>query len=68
VLLDLPLGGSSGGPYTLTVELLYQAVSYRWIENLRGVPGDEVDRFLGYVGSVPNDPVVVASAEAATRQ
>ncbi len=64
VLLDLPLGGSSGGPYTLTVQLLYQPVSFRWIENLRGIPGQEVDRFLGYVGSVPNTPVLVASAKA----
>ena len=64
VLLDLPLGGASGGPYTLQVEMLYQPLSYRWIENLRGIPGGEVDRFLGYVAAVPNVPVVVASAEA----
>jgi hypothetical protein len=34
------------------------------MENLRGVPGDEIDRFLGYAGAVSNVPVVVATAEA----
>ncbi len=68
VLLDLPLGGSSGGPYSLQVELLYQPVGYRWIENLRGLPGAEIDRFMGYTAAVPNVPVVVASAEIAAGQ
>ena len=64
VLLDMPLGGSSGGPYLLQVELLYQPVGYRWIENLRGLPGEEIDRFMSYTAAVANLPVVVASAEA----
>jgi Cytochrome c554 and c-prime len=64
VLYDINLGGSAGGPYTLKAELLFQSVSYRWMENLRGVPGDEIDRFLGYAGAVSNVPVVIATAEA----
>lgn len=68
VLLDLPLGGSSGGPYSLRVELLYQSVGFRWIENLRGLPGAEIDRFMGYTAAVLNVPVVVASAETTAGQ
>jgi Cytochrome c554 and c-prime len=64
VLYDINLGGSAGGPYTLKAELLFQSVSYRWMENLRGLPGEEIDRFLGYAGAVSNVPVVVAAAEA----
>jgi hypothetical protein len=64
VLYDINLGGSAGGPYTLKAELLFQSVSYRWMENLRGVPGEEIERFLGYTGAVSNVPVVVATAEA----
>lgn len=66
VALDLPLGGSSGGPYTLRVELLYQPISYRWMENLRGLPGAEIDRFLGFASAVTNEPTVVASVEASS--
>jgi hypothetical protein len=64
VLLDVPLSGTRRVPYTVTVEVLFQPVGYRWIENLRGAEGPEVERFLGYAGSVPNEPVVVARAEA----
>jgi hypothetical protein len=63
VLYEVNLGGSAGGPFTLRAELLFQAVSYRWIENLRGLPGEEIDRFLRYAAAVGNAPVVVATAE-----
>jgi hypothetical protein len=63
ILYEVNLGGSSGGPYTLRAELLFQAVSYRWIENLRGLPGQEIDRFLGMAAGAGNVPVVVATAE-----
>ncbi|HET7011090.1 MAG TPA: hypothetical protein VFI11_09970 [Anaerolineales bacterium] len=66
VLYEINLGGTGGGPYTLRVELVFQAVSYRWIENLRGQPGSEIERFLGFAGAVSNAPVVVATAEVST--
>ena len=53
--------GSAPSPLTVTVELLYQAVGYRWAQNLSAHSTPEVLRFLGYYQQVPNLPVVVAS-------
>jgi hypothetical protein len=53
--------GSASAPLTVTVELLYQAVGYRWAQNLGAYSTPEVLRFLGYVQQVPNIPVVVAA-------
>jgi hypothetical protein len=64
VLLDVPLSGTRRVPYTVTVELLFQTLGYRWIENLRQADGAEVEDFLRYASAVPNAPVVVARAEA----
>lgn len=60
VQYSINLQGASG-PYTLTVELLYQSVGYRWAANLEGLDAEEIARFLGYVDTIPNDPVVVAA-------
>ena len=61
----MPVGGGAG-PYTVTAELLFQTVGYRWAENLREFSGAEIDRFLEYYGAVPNAPVVIASASQQT--
>jgi len=53
--------GEAQGPFTITVELLYQSIGFRWAENLRGGEAEEIDRFLRYYDTVPNLPVVVAS-------
>jgi hypothetical protein len=58
--------GSGTGPYTLTVELLFQSIGFRWAENLKTATGPEVERFLGYYAAVPNTPVVIASATQQT--
>ena len=52
--------GSTEGPFTVTVELLYQSIGYRWAENLRKYDAPEIDRFMGYYDAVPNQPVVVS--------
>jgi hypothetical protein len=54
--------GDAEGPFTVTVELLYQSVGYRWAENLRRHEAPETDRFLDYYEAIPNVPVVVAKA------
>lgn len=56
--------GSAPGPLSVHVELLYQSIGTRWIVGLEGVAGPEVGQFLNYAGTVPNNPSVVASAEA----
>ena len=52
------------GPYTVTVELLYQPVGYRWVQNLAEASHEgeapEVDAFLRYYENVPNAPVVIS--------
>ena len=52
--------GSAEGPFTVTVELLYQSIGYRWAENLRRYDAPEIDRFLSYYDAVSNQPVVVS--------
>jgi hypothetical protein len=38
----------AGGPYSVTAELLYESISYRWAENLRAYKAREPQRFVGY--------------------
>jgi hypothetical protein len=52
---------SAQQPLTLTVELLYQSIGYRWAENLRGREGDEITRFTSYYDASPNLPVLIDS-------
>ncbi len=53
--------GDAQGPFTITVELLYQSIGYRWAQNLRQHEAAETTRFLEYYETVPNLPVVIAS-------
>jgi hypothetical protein len=46
-------------PLAVTVELLFQSISYRWAENMRGYDATEPSRFLDYYDAVPNEPVVL---------
>lgn len=56
--------GAAPGPFTVQVELLYQTISYRWAQKLRGYEAEEPGRFLAYYEAVPNLPTVIASASA----
>ena len=42
----LPLTSNAG--LTVTAELMYQSIGYRWAENLADYPAAETDRFLRY--------------------
>ena len=48
------------GPFTITAELLCQPISYRWAENLQDTEAAEINNFLKYAQTVPNQPVVIA--------
>lgn len=48
------------GPFTITIEVLYQSIASPWIEAMRDLGSDEVEQFLRQYDAVPNDPVVVA--------
>jgi hypothetical protein len=56
--------GEAQGPFTVTAELLYQPIGHRWVENLRGYEGQDVERFTAFYDQVANQPVIVASASA----
>lgn len=58
IVIDL---GDAKGPFTLTVELLYQSISYRWINNLRSLDAPEINHFMSYQTAVPNEPVLIDS-------
>ncbi len=53
------------GPFTVTAELLYQSIGFRWADNLSQHDVLEAARFLTYYEQVPNRPALVAST---TRQ
>ncbi|TFH37932.1 MAG: hypothetical protein E4G99_00950 [Anaerolineales bacterium] len=55
--------GPAPGPFQVRVELLYQSIGFRWIENLGDQQGAEIDRFLGFAERLPNTPIVVAGAD-----
>ena len=51
------------GEVTIEVELLYQTVGYRFLENLNDYPSDELEALTGLVQQNPNTPSLVASKE-----
>ena len=58
-IMDL---GEAVGPFTVTAELLYQSIGFRWADNLRGYDAPETARFLAYYEQVSNEPIAVATA------
>ena len=56
--------GDAEGPYTVTVELLYQSIAFNWAEKVREYDDDESKRFTQYYDAVPNVPVVVHTVTA----
>jgi hypothetical protein len=64
-LVDL---GNTDGPYTVTVELLYQSISYRWIENLRSLQAVEIVDFLRAFDESSLPPVVIGATTVEVSQ
>lgn len=61
-LIQYSMAFESGeGPLTLTIELVYQSIGYRWAENLRRGEGAEIERFTRYYDATPNLPVIIDS-------
>jgi hypothetical protein len=61
IAIDVLLGTASG-PYTLSVELLYQTIGYRWAANITAQDTAEARLFADVSASVSNVPLVAASA------
>ena len=60
--LDIDLGEHSG-PYTLSVRLLYQSVSYRFNADLCQDGGDLIERWCGYYDAAAGAYVILAEAQ-----
>lgn len=50
------------GPFSLIVQLYYQAIGTRWAVNLGDHSAPEIERFLGYYAGMENLPVVISQA------
>lgn len=62
-LVNLPAPGS----YRIEVELRYQTIGYRWVQNLAGYNAPEPQKFLSYFTSMSDvSSVVVAAATTRT--
>ena len=65
--LSAPLSAGQG-PYQIQAELMFQPISFRWAENLKGYDAPEPKRFVGYYASMSTGSAVrLASASAAIR-
>ena len=53
--------GDAPGPYTITAELLYQSIGYRWAFNLDRFDAPEPQRFIGYYENVSNTPTLISN-------
>jgi len=49
-------------PFRVDVQLLYQAIGYRWAQNIAQLEFVEAKRFDNYYQSIPHDPVALAEA------
>jgi hypothetical protein len=56
---------SGAEPYTVTVDLLYQSIGYRWAHNLEGYDAIEPQRFLSYNDALATGSAVVLTTASA---
>ena len=62
VIYQIDLGQASG-TLTVSIELLYQSIGYRWMENLRTFDTPEASQFFDMVDAMDNMPVVITQVE-----
>ena len=58
--------GEAQGPFTISAELLYQSISYRWAQNLAAYDTPESALFIDYYQAVDNLPVVIHAISITT--
>ncbi|HJR70843.1 MAG TPA: hypothetical protein VKA43_12430 [Gammaproteobacteria bacterium] len=62
----LELGAAADGPLTVSAELLYQSIGYRWAENLRAYDAAETQRFVRYYAGAAADSAIPLARAVAT--
>jgi hypothetical protein len=65
VTYRVPLNGAQG-PLTVTAELWYQPIGYRWAVNLRNYDAPEPKRFIAYWDSMAGESAIVLARSTAT--
>ena len=58
--------GETTGPFTVSAELLYEPLSYRFVVDMLADETELTERFGGYYGGTDRAPLVVAAIEAVT--
>jgi hypothetical protein len=62
----VPIGRASG-PFTVSAELLYQPIGFRWATNLKSYTAAEPQRFTGYYAAMASaGTTTLATAQAVT--
>ncbi|HEY7170448.1 MAG TPA: hypothetical protein VH417_06340 [Vicinamibacterales bacterium] len=61
----VPIGAASG-PFTVTAELLYQPIGYRWATNLKSYDAAEPQRFTGYYAAMASAATTTLATVKAT--
>jgi len=62
IVYELDVSGATG-ELTVTVELMFQTLSYPFVEDLRKTQTGHVDRFMGLYDLEENVPVVIAATQ-----
>ncbi|HEU5256716.1 MAG TPA: hypothetical protein VFU28_12045 [Vicinamibacterales bacterium] len=57
-----------GGPFAVSVELLYQPIGFRWAHNLEKYDAPEPKRFLNYFNAMSSSSWVVVAKTSTTQQ
>ena len=57
-----------GGPFAVSVELLYQPIGFRWAHNLDKYDAPEPKRFLNYFNAMSSSSWVVVAKASTTQQ
>jgi hypothetical protein len=58
--------GNAAGPYTVTAEVLFQSIGYRWAQNLRNYDAPEPQRFVGYYTQAASESTKLIARTAIT--
>jgi len=66
VAYRVPIGGGGSGPLTVSAELWYQPIGYRWAENFRGYDAPETKRFIGYWDAMASESALTLSTAVIT--
>jgi hypothetical protein len=58
--------GTTGGPFEVSVELMYQPIGYRWAHNLERYDAPEPRRFVSYFQSMQSNSATVLARSTVT--